>query len=140
MAGESGSAMVEFVFLSVVLMVPLIYLVMVMGRLQAGSYAVTAAAREAGRAYVTAPQPGQAPGRAQAAAGIAFADQGFGQQGSISLTCSSSPCLQPEARVQTTAVVVVPLPFVPDLFSAVVPTSIPVTATHVETVARFRSP
>ena len=52
-SGEQGSALVEFVFLAVLMMVPLIYLVMVLARLQAGSYAASAAVREAGRAYVT---------------------------------------------------------------------------------------
>ena len=74
---EAGSAVVEFVFLAVLLMVPLFYLVMVMARLQAGAYAVSAAAREAGRAYTTAESPAQGPARAQAAADIAFGDQGF---------------------------------------------------------------
>lgn len=112
-ASDAGSAVVEFVFLAVVLMVPLLHLVMVMARLQAGSYAVTAAAREAGRAYVTAPASGQAAGRAQAAAAIAFSDQGFGSDGAITVSCSGSPCLQPEGRVQTTARVVYRCPSCP---------------------------
>ena len=52
---ERGSAVVEFVVLGVLMLVPLIYLVMMMARLQAGSFAVSQAAREAGRAYVTSP-------------------------------------------------------------------------------------
>ena len=43
---ERGSAVVEFVVLGVLMLVPLIYLVMMMARLQAGSFAVTQAARE----------------------------------------------------------------------------------------------
>ena len=58
---QAGSALVEFVFLAVLMMVPLFYLVMVLARLQAGAYGVSAAAREAGRAYVTAPSAAQAP-------------------------------------------------------------------------------
>src|SRR6476661_4230607 len=79
---ERGSAVVEFVFLAVLLMVPLFYLVMVLARLQAGAYAVSGAAREAGRAYTTARVPAQAPARAEAAAGVAFSDQGFDGLGS----------------------------------------------------------
>ena len=58
---QAGSAIVEFVFLAVLMLVPLFYLVMVLARLQAGAYAVSAASREAGRAYVTAQVSDQAP-------------------------------------------------------------------------------
>jgi len=131
--------MVEFVFLSVVLMVPIFYLVMMLARLQAGAYAVTGAAREAGRAYVTALDAAQAPGRAQAAAQVAFDDQGFSGNGSITLSCDGSPCLRRDGRVEVTAVVGVPLPFVPSAFAAVVPLTVPVSATHVASVDRFGS-
>lgn len=134
---ESGSAVVEFIFLSVVLMVPVFYLVMMLARLQAGAYAVTGAAREAGRAYVTATQTGDAPGRAQAAAQVAFADQGFSGTGTISLHCDGSPCLRRDGRVEVTAQVSVPLPFVPSAFAGAVPLAAPLNATHVATVDRF---
>ena len=51
--GEEGSAVVEFVALAVLLLIPIIYLILTVGRLQAASYAVSTAAREAARAYVT---------------------------------------------------------------------------------------
>jgi len=137
LVADRGSAVVEFVFLAVLLMVPIAYLVMVMARLQAGAYAVSAAAREAGRAYVTAPVAGQAPARAAAAAGLAFEDQGFTHDTQLSLQCDGDPCLRPEGRVAVSAGVIVPLPLVPSFLSGVVPTSVPVTATHTETVERF---
>jgi Flp pilus assembly protein TadG len=137
--GEEGSAIVEFVFLGVLMLVPLIYLVMSVGRVQAGSYAVSTAAREAGRAFVTA-QPGQDPGnRAEAAARIAFADQGFEGEGSLAIACSSSPCLTPGARIETRARVSVPLPLIPAFARDVVPLEIPVSASHLSTVDRFRA-
>lgn len=133
---ERGSAIVEFVFLAVLMGVPLFYLVVTLARVQAGAYAVTAAAREAGRAFVTAPRASGAEERASVAARIAFADQGF-DGGSVSVTCDRSPCLTPEGHVRVTADVGVPLPFVPDALDGVVPTSLPVSATHVEAVGRF---
>ena len=45
-AGDEGSAVVEFVFLGVLLLVPLIYLTLMVARVQAGSYAVAQAAPE----------------------------------------------------------------------------------------------
>jgi hypothetical protein len=131
---------VEFVFLAVLLMVPLFYLVMVLARLQAGAYAVSGAAREAGRAYTTAVSAAQAPARAQSAARIAFSDQGFSGLGTVSIDCDGSPCFRPDGRVGVTATLTIPLPLVPAAFARVVPTSIPVTATHVATVDRFRQP
>ena len=134
---QAGSAVVEFVFLAVLMLVPMFYLVMVLARLQAGAYAVSAASREAGRAYVTATVSDQATARAHSAAGLAFADQGFESEGSIEIGCDGTPCLRPEGRVQTTATLWVPMPLVPAFFAAIVPLQIPISATHIATVDRF---
>ena len=136
-SAQAGSAIVEFVFLAVLMMVPLFYFVMVLARLQAGAYGVSAAAREAGRAYVTAPVPGQAWPRAESAAGLAFADQGFKDRGVITMGCDAQPCWRPAGRVTITATVSVPMPLVPAFFSGIVSMQVPVTATHVVTVDRF---
>lgn len=136
--GEEGSAIIEFVFLGVLMLVPLIYLVMALGRVQAGSYAVTTAAREAGRAFVTAEGGEDAAARAHAASAVAFADQGFEGLGALDISCSSSPCLTPGARIETTTRVTVPLPLVPAFARDVVPLEIPLTASHLSTVDRFR--
>lgn len=130
--------MVEFVFLAVLMMVPLIYLVMTLGRLQAGAYAASAAAREAGRAYVTAGAPADAERRAESAAAIAFADQGFEETGRVSLDCDGTPCLRPEGRVEVSTVVTVPLPLVPSFARSVIPLEVPLTASHVAVVDRYR--
>ena len=138
-SGEGGSAVVEFVFLTVLLMVPLIYLVMTLARIQAGAYAVSSAAREAGRAYVTAEQGDRAEARALAAARIAFEDQGFGAgQTAVSMRCDGSPCLRPEGRIEISAQVTVPLPFVPSFARDAVPLQVPIGASHVAVVDRFR--
>ena len=134
---QAGSAIVEFVFLAVLMLIPLFYLVMVLARLQAGAYAVSAASREAGRAYVTAQVPAQAPSRAHAAAALAFTDQGFGQEGKIEIGCDGTPCLRSEGRVEIKATLSVPMPLVPAFFSGVVPMQIPVSATHIATADRF---
>ena len=135
---ERGSAVVEFVFLAVLMLVPLFYLVMMLARLQAGAYAVSVAAREAGRAYVTASTQAAADARADVAARIAFEDQGFGGLGRVALACDGSPCLRPEGRVAVTAEVSVPLPLIPSFARGVVPLEVPVSASHVAVVDRFR--
>ncbi len=105
--------MVEFVVLAVLMLIPLVYLVLMMARLQAGSYAVSQAAREAGRAFVTAPSGEAAAARAEAAARIAFLDHAMEDTGRLAVACDGSPCLRPDGRVETTASVRIPLPLVP---------------------------
>lgn len=138
-SGERGSAVVEFVVLTVLLMVPLFYLVMTVSRVQAGSYAASTAAREAGRAYVTAADERSAAERAEAAARLAFEDQGFtADEATLSMACDGTPCLRPEGRVEMTATVMVPLPLVPSFARRVVPLEVPISASHVGVVDRFR--
>ena len=135
---EDGTAVVELVFLTTLLVVPLVYLVLMLARLQAGAYAASTAAREAGRAFVTAPTPADADPRARAAAGIAFADQGFAGQGRVTIRCDGAPCLRPGGVVAVHTSVTVPLPLVPAFARSVVPLEVPVEADHVVTVDRFR--
>ena len=135
---EGGSAVVEFVALGVLLLVPLVYLVLMLARVQAGAFAVSQASREAGRAFVTADTAGAAVARARAAAGISFEDHDFGDTGRLVLTCDGDPCLRPEGHVRATASVTVPLPLVPAFVRDAVPLAIPVSAAHVATVDRFR--
>ena len=73
--GERGSALVEFVFIARVVWVPLIYIVAGFSAVQRGVFASTAAAREAGRAMATAPDPATGPHRALRAAALAVEDQ-----------------------------------------------------------------
>ncbi len=73
--GERGSALVEFVFVALVVFVPLVYLVVGFSAVQRGVFAATAAAREAGRALATAPDAVTGLARAERAAQLAVADQ-----------------------------------------------------------------
>ncbi|MFE6969569.1 pilus assembly protein [Isoptericola sp. NPDC057653] len=135
---EAGAALVEFLGTAVLLLVPLVYLVLTVAQVQAGAFAVEGAAREAGRAMVTADSSAAGAERARAAAGIAFADQGFDVvDGSVSLECSADPCLTPGATVGVRTWLEVPLPFVPAGLRGWVPLEIPVTATHVATVDEY---
>jgi hypothetical protein len=75
LAVEAGSALVESVFIALVVFVPLIYIVAGFSAVQRGVFASTAAAREAGRAIATAPDPGTGQERAMRAAELAVEDQ-----------------------------------------------------------------
>ncbi len=137
--GDGGSALVEFCFLAVLLLVPVVYLVLTLGRLQAAAFATEGAAREAGRAFVTGADEASGRERAAAAALIAFSDQGFDDQRLevIDIECSGDPCLAPDSRVVVHATLQVVLPAVPRLVDRLVPARVRVDATHVATVDRF---
>jgi Flp pilus assembly protein TadG len=74
---DRGTALVEFTFLGVLVMVPLVYLVVAVASVQRSSAAVGEAARAAGRAMAQADTVQQGRDRAQAAVRIVFEDQGL---------------------------------------------------------------
>ncbi len=70
--GDRGNAMVEFVFVAVLVLVPLVYLMVAIAVLQRARLATTDAARDVGRAVATSSGPGQAQLRSAAALRIAL--------------------------------------------------------------------
>ena len=75
---EQGSALVELTWLSLLLLVPMLWILVSVFEVQRGAFAVSAAARSAGRAYALAPTDAVGWQRAEAAARQALADQGAG--------------------------------------------------------------
>jgi hypothetical protein len=73
---EQGSAIVEFVWLAVLLMVPLVYVVLTAVSIQRVAFGVTAAARDGARAYATAGSDATGERRAEEAMTLAMHDQG----------------------------------------------------------------
>lgn len=138
---DDGSALVEFLGVTLVLLVPVAYLVLVLGRVQAATFAVEGAAREAARAFVLADDADEGVARATTAVGVAFTDQGFDDDPSaaLRLRCSDEPCLTPGAEVVATVEVLVPLPFVPASVRDVVPLEVPVSAERVAPVDQYRA-
>jgi Na+-transporting methylmalonyl-CoA/oxaloacetate decarboxylase gamma subunit len=136
---DEGSALVEFVGLVLVLLVPLVYLVLVLGRLEAAAYAAEGAAREAARAFVASDEVADAAPRALAAAGVALDDQGFDDDpaAAVSIACDGA-CLTPGGEVTVDVRVRVPLPFVPPVVRGAVPLEIPVAARRAAVVDEFR--
>ncbi len=130
--GDEGSAVVEFVSLGVLLLVPLVYLVIVLAQLQAAVFAVESAARDGARSYVSAPDSPTAQARLTAVTALALADQGLADSGDpppqVEVACSADPCLTPEASVTVTVRVEVVLPGLPAAADRLVPARIPVQA------------
>lgn len=136
---ERGSMLIEVTILMAILMLPLFYLVGTMGRLQAGAYAASGAAREAGRAYVTAGELQSGPGRGVAAADLVFDAHGFDAgEGIVAVSCAASPCLAPGGSIVVTSTVNVSLPLIPTFLSGVLPTSVAMTSSHTEPVDEFK--
>lgn len=138
--GDEGSALVEFLGISLVLLVPVVYLVLVLGRIQAATFAAEGAAREAARVYVAADDAQQGAARAATAVAVALEDQGFDDDPAQALRvrCSADPCLTPGAEVAATVQVRVPLPFVPSFVGDVIPLEVPVRAERVAPVDMYR--
>ena len=113
---ERGSALVEVTWLSLLLLVPLVYVMLSVFAVQSGSFAVSGAARAAARAYSLAPDESSAPGRARAAAEVALADHEIrAGEASVSITCRPDPSNRLAPGSIITAVVrhQVVLPLVP---------------------------
>jgi Flp pilus assembly protein TadG len=136
--GDTGSAMLEFVYLSILLMIPLVYVLTTAFHVQRAAFGVTEAARQAGRAYATADNVADGQARADAAARLALRDQGLDL--TEPLVVEAPTGLQPGAQVTVQVRHRVPLPLVGGLFQGVVPPNIPVQASHVAVVDRFRAP
>jgi len=136
--GDRGSAVVEFVVLGVLMLVPVVYLVLCVARLQAAAFAAEGGAREAAR-VVAAPGPqGRAAADARAVVALALEDQGFeASRGRLDVRCSADPCSAPGSLVRATVTVDVVLPGVPALLGGVVPTRVPVVATGSAAGDRF---
>lgn len=88
---------------------------------------------------MTAPDDSSAAARAQAAAALAYRDQGFAPPGpsQLALGCTANPCLGADARVTVRSEITVVLPGVPRFLSQLIPVQVTLTATHVATVDAY---
>lgn len=137
---ESGSASLEFITTGLVLLLPLVYLVLTMSALQAGSLAAEGAARQAARVFVQSGTEADAAASAERAIEYAMADYGLaGQQPVVRVSCSPQPedCLHRLGHVTVSVGIAVALPLVPSVLSLSVPMRIPLQATATEQVSRF---
>ncbi len=116
---ERGSAALEFLAAGVVLLVPLVYLVLTLGRIQSAQLASESAVRHAARIFVTAQNPVAAERQATTAMTDALADVNIPlSRARTTLTCSPTPtnCLAPGSWVRAQMRVSVYLPFIPPVF------------------------
>ena len=126
--GERGSAIVEFVFIALVVFLPLVYVVAGFSAVQRGVFAANAAAREAGRAMGTAPDPVTGQARAETAVRVAVADQsveatdvvlGYAPVGAgCDAAGSYLPALTPGEEFSVCVTVTVRIPLLPAFIDA----------------------
>lgn len=142
LAGEQGSASLEFITVGLILLVPLVYLVLTVASIQSAAFAVEGAARQAVRVYVQSPTEAQATARAERAIRFALAEVGLeGATPQVALSCSPHPdaCLTRLGLVQFSVATTVPLPLLPPFLTLDVPIGVTVQASATEQVSRFWS-
>jgi hypothetical protein len=125
---ERGSALVEFVFIALVVFVPLVYIIAGFSAVQRGVFASTAAAREAGRVLGTAPDPATGQQRALRAAELAVEDQsvdatdvrlGYAPAGADCAAAGGyTPTLTPGEEFSVCVTVTVRIPLMPEFIEA----------------------
>lgn len=136
---DSGGAVVEFVALSVLLLIPLVYLVVTVSRIQAGILAAEAAAHDAARAVVVEGVRSLEQGRSHAAAfdaGVARAEalvtvqlDNFGferDDARVAVGCTAEPCLSLGSNITAAVEVDVALPGVPGFIGRALPLAVTV--------------
>ncbi len=112
-AAESGSAVLEFLIIGVLVLVPLLYVLLTVLRVESAVMASTQAVREAGRAFMMSDSLSQARLNAEMAASVAMSDQGFELPATaLSITCVGV-CLSPASSAHVRLKWQVDLPWFP---------------------------
>ena len=135
---EQGTATVEFVWLSILLLVPFVYVLIAVFDTQRASYAVSAASRSAARAYLQAADPATGEQQARIAARVALDDQDVDADVTISCEPGPADCLQPGSSVRVMVRTVQPLPLTPSALGDQLG-GIAVDSTHTEPFGTYRA-
>ncbi|MFB9312897.1 hypothetical protein [Nocardioides plantarum] len=136
---ERGSAIVETVWLGILLLVPLVYVVLSVFEVQRGAFATTTAARSAARAYALAPDDASGTTAARAAARQAFDDQGLeGTSVTVQVTCAPyADCHSGTSMITVRIDADVTLPLLPDMLGGSRP-SFALDATHTVPIGQYQ--
>jgi hypothetical protein len=105
---------VEFILLSLLLMVPVVYFIVTVGQIQGGSFAVVGAADQAAKVYVLQKDTSQGRVAAEQAALLTLADYGHAaERATVDVACDRRDCLSAGTAVTVTVKLRVPLPMLP---------------------------
>ncbi|WP_394552484.1 TadE family protein [Agromyces sp. MMS24-JH15] len=136
-ADDRGSASLEFLTVGLILLVPLVYLVLAIGAIQAGSLAVEGAARHAARVAVRS--AGEGRPQVEPVVLLALADYGIGRADtSVDVVCDPvAACGEPGTRMRVDVVARVRLPLVPEVLGLDRVSSVVLRGSATQTVSRF---
>ncbi|GAA4811280.1 hypothetical protein ACFQ0K_03865 [Nocardioides caeni] len=137
---QRGSGLVEMVWLSLILLLPLLWIVLAAFEVQRGSFGVSGAARAAARAYALAPNDVAGRERAAAVARQALADQGLHDVPvRVRITCSPYPrdCHNGTSVITVRVESAVTLPLLPDVLGAGAPT-FQLSSVHAVPIGRYQ--
>lgn len=110
---DDGTAVVEFIFVGVLLLIPVLYATLMVMRIEAAAMASTQAVREAARAFMMADSRIQGMQQARLATTTALGDQGFSiSSDALRIDCSTR-CLEPGTQIRVTLDWAVDLPWLP---------------------------
>ncbi|KUM41691.1 hypothetical protein AR689_21975 [Arthrobacter sp. EpRS71] len=113
-AAQQGSAVVEFTFLALLLMVPVVYFVVTVGHIQGGSFAVVGAADQAAKVFVAQGDPDSARIAAERSVLVALKDYGHSPElATVSIDCDRAGCSSAGTTVTVTVNLDVSLPLMP---------------------------
>lgn len=136
MKDEDGNALVEFTYLAVLLLIPLIYLLITVFQVQRASFGTTEAARQGARAFEKAGDPDLGEQRARDAIALALKDQGVTDGQVVGFDCLGS-CFGPGGRVKVTVTYWVKLPLLGSVFGDARRGAVKVQASHTEYADRY---
>jgi Flp pilus assembly protein TadG len=136
---DDGTATVEFVWLTILLLVPFVYILVAVFDTQRAAFGVSTASRSAARAFIQAPDVETGERRARMAARIALGDQAL-PAASVQITClpSAADCLTPGSSVRVVIRTTQPLPLTPSSLGSQLG-GITVDSIHIEPFGSFRS-
>lgn len=135
---EDGNALVEFVALSVILLIPSLYLVLSLGSVQGAVFAADVIARDAARIHATEPDASRAEQRTEAMVRMTLEDHGLTSQDAVTIHCSKDPCSAAGSEVTAEVTIGVPIPGLGPMLGADGP--VHVGAEHVVEADQFRAP
>jgi Flp pilus assembly protein TadG len=137
-ADDAGSAALEFIFVGVLLLVPLVYLIVALGQIQGQSLGVEAGARHIARAVATATDAADARERADRIARSVTSEYGMDADAvAVSFSCAPAGAACPDAGAVLTVRMTtrVRLPLAPPVLGLDRIASIPIEATAVQKVS-----
>jgi hypothetical protein len=137
---DRGSALVELSWLGILLLVPMLWIVLSVFEVQRGAFAVSSAARSAGRAFALAPDDAVGRARAEAEVRRALDDQGLDGAGfTLRVTCSPFPadCHRGTSMVTVRVDTHVQVPLLPEVLGGESP-SVALDATHTVPVGQYQ--